>query len=275
MIINLLHERAPMDSIPAETIIYGIHPVAELIATKVRQIDRLYFDKDHTGGQLFELVKLARKERLAYQLVPSVKLDQLCGTTKHQGAVGLCSAKEFMSPEELLARLDERRTPPLLFVPASVEDPRNLGALIRTCVAFGVDAVLLERKNTAPIGATVAKASAGMVERIPLVKPRNLEGLVATLASRNFLIVGAETGAPARPQDIDLRKPVVIITGGENRGIPPYLAKQCTHRAGIPLSSEVPSLNVSSAASILLYECARQREFQFGKSSEERVARSA
>jgi 23S rRNA (guanosine2251-2'-O)-methyltransferase len=242
-------------------VVFGIHPVEELILSGLRRIDRLYFDKDRPGSSLFELVKLARKQRLPYQMVPAVKLDELCRGANHQGALALCSAKEYTGTEELLKLLSEKKTPPLLFLPASVEDPRNLGALIRTCVAFGVDAVLLERKNTAPVGATVAKTSAGMIERISLVKPKNLEGLVATLASRNFMVVGAVRGAAEKPQDLDLTRPVVIITGGENRAIPPYLAKQCTHVAGIPIALAANSLNVSAAAAIILYECARQRGF--------------
>jgi 23S rRNA (guanosine2251-2'-O)-methyltransferase len=252
-----------MDTEINGSIIYGIHPVAELLAARLRQIDRLYFDKERSSGPLFELVKLARKERLPYQMVPTRKLDQICGSIKHQGAVALCSAKEFTEPEALLDRLSKKPTAPLLVVPASVEDPRNLGALIRTCVAFGVDGMLLERKNTALVGATVAKAAAGMLEHISLVKPKNLEGLIGTLVSRGFSIVGAQQGAGKKPQDVDFTRSTVIITGGENRGIPPYLAKQCTETAGIPIAPSSQSLNVSAAAAILLYECVRQRGFSF------------
>jgi 23S rRNA (guanosine2251-2'-O)-methyltransferase len=258
------HRAAPTP-LNAGTIVYGIHPVEELIATRLRQIDRLYFDGERSSGPLFELVKLARKERLPYQMVPTQKLDFTAGSRNHQGAVALCSAKEYLSPETLLEQLLKKPSAPLLFLPASVEDPRNLGALVRTCVAFGVDAMLLERKNTAPIGATVAKASVGMLERISLVKPKNLEGLVETLAAKGFAVVGAVQGAEKKPQDVDLTVPAILITGGENRGIPPYLAKKCTHFAGIPIAAETESLNVSAAAAILLYECARQRGFPFAK----------
>jgi 23S rRNA (guanosine2251-2'-O)-methyltransferase len=252
-----------METMNSGTVVYGIHPVAELIATRRRQIDRLYFDNGRASGQLFDLVKLARKERLPYQMVPAPKLEYLCGSDKHQGAVALCTAKEYTEPEELFERLTKKTTTPLLFLPASVEDPRNLGAVVRTCVAFGVDAILLERKNTAPVGATVAKASAGMLEHISLVKPKNLEGLVADLAAKGFSIVGAQQGAGKKPQEVDFRVPTVIITGGEDRGIPPYLAKKCTEIIGIPIAPAAQSLNVSAAAAILLYECARQRDFLF------------
>jgi 23S rRNA (guanosine2251-2'-O)-methyltransferase len=252
-----------MDQELEGTIIYGIHPVADLIQSNIRQIDRIYFANERATGALFDLVKLARKERLPYQMVPLQKLDYLARTQNHQGAVAFCSAVEFASADDLLTIIDKKERPPLLLVPASVEDPGNLGALIRSCVAFGVDAVLLERKNTAPIGGTVAKASAGTLDHIPLVKPKNLEGLMDTLVARGFGIVGAEQGGTKKPADADLTQPTVLILGGENRGIPPYLAKKCTDIVGIPISSAAQSLNVSAAAAILLYECARQRKFDF------------
>jgi 23S rRNA (guanosine2251-2'-O)-methyltransferase len=226
-------------------------------------VDRLYFDNTRSSGPLFDLVKLARKERLPYQMVPVQKLDWLCGSTKHQGALAICSAKEYTDQNTLLDLLLKKTTSPLLFLPASVEDPRNLGAVIRTCVAFGVDAVLLERKNTAPVGATVAKAAAGALEHISLVKPKNLEGLVNDLALKGFSIVGAQQGALKKPTAVDFTLPTVIILGGEDRGIPPYLEKQCTLTVGIPIATAAQSLNVSAAAAILLYECARQRSFLF------------
>jgi len=250
-----------IDSINPGSVVYGIHPVAELIATRLRQIERLYFDKERSSGPLFEIVKLARKERLPYQMVPTRKLDQICGSINHQGAVALCSMKEYTEADVLLDRLAKKTTPPLLVVPASVEDPRNLGALIRSSVAFGVDALLLERKNTAPLGPTAAKASSGMIEHVSIVRPKNLEGLITTLASKGFGIVGAQKDAKKKPQEIDFTGPTVIVLGGENRGIPPYLAKQCTDMTGIPIATPAQSLNVSAAAAILLYECARQRSF--------------
>jgi 23S rRNA (guanosine2251-2'-O)-methyltransferase len=248
------------DAINPGSVVYGIHPVGELIATRQRQIERLYFDKERSSGPLFEIVKLARKERLPYQMVPTRKLDQICGSMNHQGAVALCSMKEYTEADVLLDRLAKKQAP-LLVVPASVEDPRNLGALIRSSVAFGVDALLLERKNTAPLGPTAAKASSGMIEHISIVRPKNLEGLITTLASRGFAIVGAQKDAKKKPQEIDFTGPTVIVLGGENRGIPPYLAKQCTEMTGIPIIQPAQSLNVSAAAAILLYECARQRSF--------------
>lgn len=252
-----------MGSENAAAIIYGIHPVSELVANRLRHIDRIYFDATRNSGGLFELVKSCRKERVSYQMVPPKKLDMLAGCAKHQGVVALCSVKEFTAAESLLAALEKKTSAPLLFLPASVEDPRNLGSIVRTCVAFGVDAILLEKKNTSPINATVAKTAAGMLEHISLVKPKSLEGLLSELKKRGFCVVGAESGAESNPHHVDFNRPVVIVTGGENRGIPPYLSKLCDTRVSIPMAEAGHSLNVGAAAAILLYECSRQRNFSF------------
>jgi len=242
-----------------EDTIYGIHAVEELLKQRLQDVERVYFTADIASSPLFSLLKLCRKERLAYQSVPANKLDMLAGTTKHQGVVAVCSAKSYTPVESLLAALAEKSTPPLLYVPASIEDPRNLGSLIRTCVAFGVDAMLLERKNTTLLGATVAKTSAGMLEHLPIVKPKNLEGLLNDLIAQGYSVVGAQEGGASTPEEIDFTKPTVIVSGGEHRDIPPYLGKLCTAIAGIPIHQTAQSLNVSVAGAILLYECDRQR----------------
>lgn len=223
-------------------------------------MERIYFTADITSSPLFNLLKQCRKERLAYHLIPGNKLDAMAGTAKHQGVVAVCNAKAYMPVESLLEMLSVKTTPPLLYVPASVEDPRNLGALIRSCVAFGVDAMLLERKNTALLGATVAKSSAGMLEHLPIVKPKNLEGVLADLKAQGYGIIGAQQGGTVAPENADFTQPTILITGGEHRGIPPYLSRLCTQIVGIRIQPAAPSLNVSVAGAIVLYECDRQRQ---------------
>jgi 23S rRNA (guanosine2251-2'-O)-methyltransferase len=247
----------------SENVVYGIHAVEELLKQRIDQIDRVYFDVDKKSSALFNLLKICRKQRLSYQNVPGVKLDSIAHSVKHQGVVAVCSAKAFTTVDALLSALEVKQTPGLLFVPASIEDPRNLGSLVRSCVAFGVDALLLERKNTAPLGDTVAKASAGMLEHLAIIKPRNLEGLIGDLKGKGFFVVGAQRTAALRPEQVDFTQPSIIITGGEHRDIPPYLARLCSCMAGIPISSAAQSLNVTVAGSVLLYECGKQRGFRY------------
>jgi 23S rRNA (guanosine2251-2'-O)-methyltransferase len=242
-----------------KNVIYGIHAVEELIKHRGNEIERLFFESGKTSSALFNVMKVCRKERLAYQQAPACKLDSLAQTSKHQGVVALCGQKSFLPAEAIDDLIKNSPHPPLFFVPASIEDPRNLGSLIRSCVGFGVTALLLERKNTAFLGSTVAKSSAGMMEHISIVKPKNLEGLIASLKAKGFLAIGAHQNGSVRPDEADLTGPLIVITGGEHRDIPPYLLKLCDSLVKIPMESKAPSLNVSVAGAILLYECVRQR----------------
>ena len=241
-----------------DQVIYGIHPVEELLKTRITSIDHVYFEQDRKSAQLFELLKICRKERLSYNLVPEIRMQQLSGTRRHQGIAAQCSVLPYAEMSDIETRIAEKRSP-LIVVPASIEDPGNLGAIIRSAVAFDVDALLLERKNTAPLNAAVAKSSAGMVEHLSVARPKNLEGIIGGLAEKGYAVIGADMKKGRPPQEIRLTGPVILVLGGEHRGLPPYLSKVCTDFVSIPMSSTVESLNVSASAAILLYEIARQR----------------
>ncbi len=242
-----------------ENTVFGLNAVKELLTTRLKDIDKLYFDADRQSSALFELVKECRSLRLSYQMVPTQKLNDLTNRSNHQGIVALVNEKSFVEIEDIHKIIAESDRLPLLVIPASVEDPRNLGAIIRSCVAFGVHALLLERRNTAPLGGGVAKTSAGAVEHIAIAKPRNLEGIVRDFKTAGYSIVGADIKGTATPATTSFCQPTILILGGEDVGIPPYLSKLCDSIVSIPMLPDAQSLNVSVAAGILLYECMRQR----------------
>lgn len=242
----------------SENLIYGIHAVEELLNTRIQAVDHIYFEKEKKNQAIFNLMKLCRKERLAYNLVPENRLQQLSGTTKHQGVVAVCSVKEYCTIEQVQQNLTDKNNP-LILIPASVEDPGNLGTIIRSSVAFNVDALILERKNTAPLNAAVAKSSAGMVEHLCIARPKNLEGIISDFIQKGYSVVGADVDKGKNPSDLNLKGPLILILGGEHRGIPPYLSKLCTDFVSIPINKTAQSLNVSAATAVLLYECSRQR----------------
>lgn len=246
-----------------ENCIYGIHAVEELINNRPQEIDRLYFDSEVPGGQVFQLLKAGRKKKIPCQCIPVQRLNQIAGTAKHQGVVALCAIRPYDDMDTLTKLISTSSMPPLILVPASMEDPRNLGAIIRSSVAFGVTALLVERKKTVPLTAAVAKTSAGMVEHISIIKPISLEKEISTLKEKGFQVIGAQGNSARKPSDINFNSPTILITGGEHQGIPPYLSRLCDTFAGIPTDKRVESLNASVAASILLYECAKQRGFVF------------
>lgn len=244
----------------SDNILFGIHPVKERLSTAPENIERIYLDAKKRSDQNFEILKISRKKKIPTQHVPTQKLDQIARTVKHQGVVAITSIKTYSSESDVFARI-EASPSPLIVVAASIEDPQNLGAIIRSSVAFGTTALLLEKRNTVPLNATVSKASAGMLEHITVCKPYNLEGMIAELKEKGFSVIGASEDAEDSIADSNLSGPIVLVMGGEHRGIPPYLQKSCSKLAFIPMAETVQSLNVSAAASIFLYEASRQRGF--------------
>ncbi|ERP39289.1 23S rRNA (guanosine(2251)-2'-O)-methyltransferase RlmB [Chitinivibrio alkaliphilus] len=240
--------------------VFGIHAVTELVHGSPQTIDKIYFTDKNKQGALFSLMKRVKKEKLPYANIPATKLDKMVPRGSHQGVVAYKTVRSY-DPESTIEDILEKEETPLFLVPASLEDPGNFGAIIRTATAFGVSAILLERKGTVGLNGTAAKTSAGTIDHMRIIKPAHLLKTLELLQQAGVQIVGAESGGETRIDQINLSKPTVLITGGEHRGIPPYLQKICNSRLSIPMDPKVESLNVSVAASLLLYERSRQMNF--------------
>lgn len=243
------------------TLIYGVHPVLELVRTMPHAVEHVLLAREPAAPEIRELLGICRKERIPVHRLPPGKLAALVRNPKNQGVAAVRSVRPYNTVEELEVALQSRSSPPVLLVPASIEDPRNLGALVRTAAAFDVAGFLLEHKHTSPLNALVAKASAGLLERMLMVKPRNLEATVAGYRESGYSVIGADAAGTKPLHQVDLTRPTIIVLGGESRGIPPYLKKQCTQLIRIPTAPLVSSLNVGVAGAIILYETARQRGF--------------
>lgn len=242
-----------------KNIIYGINAVREFLEKNINSIEHIYFKLESKNPKLIELIKRCKKEKLPYNFLPEKKINNITGNASHQGVVALLSYVPYISAEKFYEILKEKEEPSLLLLPASVEDPQNLGAIIRSAVAFNVDVIILEKKYTAPLTSTVAKTSAGMISYIPIFRPKNLEILIEELSKRGFQIIGAEAEKGVNPKEIDFTLPTLLIMGGENRAIPSYLLRRCNKIASVPIVQRVGSLNVSAATAILLYEIYSQR----------------
>lgn len=241
-----------------DRVVYGLHAVKNALNERPETIAHVYVDRRSRSPRLFEITKQCRRLRLPCSRVPDSRIRAVAGTSRHQGVTARCILKPFASLEEVHLKIASSSLP-LLLVPASVEDPGNLGSLIRSAAAFGADAVLVERAHTAPLNAAVAKSSAGALEKIPVCRPRNLAETIRAFSRQGYAVTGAEPGSTTPPWSADMRKPTILITGGEHRGIPPYLRRCCTRLVGIPMSEKGRSLNVGVAVGILLYESIRQR----------------
>jgi len=238
--------------------IYGIYAVEELVQKNRQSIDKIYFNDKDKKGKLFELLKTVKKEKIPYACIPENKLDKMSNKFPHQGVVAFRTVRPY-DDEKKLWEIIETNENPLFILPAGIEDPGNLGAIIRSASAFGVSAILFERKGVVPLNGTVAKTSVGTIENAVLIKPDNLENVVQRMKLGGIQIIGADGRGEFAPEQANFTKPTLIITGGEHDGIPPYLTKLCDNIVAIPMAKEVESLNVSVAMGILLYETTRQK----------------
>jgi 23S rRNA (guanosine2251-2'-O)-methyltransferase len=237
-------------------IICGINPVVEALASGTRHFDRLLVAKGLRNRRVSEAMRLASQKGVALRFETRETLDRIAGDVPHQGLVAVVSAKPVMSLEALL---EQAKTPAMLVVLDGIEDPRNLGAILRTVEAAGADGVLLPERHTAGLSETVARASAGGIEHVRVARIGNVAQALETLKERGLWIVGFDAAGTERWDAIDYRRPVALVFGGEDRGIRRLVREKCDHLASVPLFGHVGSLNVSVTAGVALYEAVRQR----------------
>ena len=225
------------------------------------QIDKIYMAHGASDGSAGELVAMAREKRIAVQEVARQKLDDICGSTKHQGFAALIPAHEYASVEDMLALAQERGEAPFIIALDAVEDPHNLGAIIRSAECCGAHGVILPKHRAVGLTATVAKAAAGAIAHLPVARVTNLAQALEGLKKQECWVCGAQSGERAQPYDaLDLSGALVLVIGNEGKGISQVAAKACDYFAEIPMYGKIESLNASVAAGILMAEAARQRK---------------
>lgn len=223
-------------------------------------MDRLAVAKGHHGSGLQEIVDSARAAGIPVRFEGRSQLDRWSGGGTHQGVVAWTAALAYRDADEVLQRLTH---PAFVLVLDGVQDPRNLGALLRTAVAAGVQAVFLPERGAAGLTGTVVKASAGLAAQIPVARVKNLARFLETLKKEGLWVVGVQAeGAPVW-QAFDLKMPLALVLGGEGGGLRPLLRQKCDVQIGLPMAPGVESLNVSVAFGIVAYEVLRQRGVKF------------
>lgn len=242
-----------------QEILYGLHAVREALKAGSRPLQRLLVIR--TDKQFADLVQLARSLHVPVHIQPSASLDRLVPDGRHQGIVAFAAAKAYQTEESILARAAERSEPPLLVILDGVEDPHNLGAVIRTAEGAGVHGVFIPERRAAGLTSVVAKVSAGAIDHMPVARVTNTSRLIESLKAAGVWIYGVEPSASKLYTDVDLRGPVGLVFGGEGTGIRTGLLQHCDERVRIPMRGQVQSLNVSASAAVLLFEAARQRGF--------------
>ena len=238
--------------------IYGINPVSEALESERCHMREIWVAEGRDLKGLEGIIGVAKSKGIPMKKVARSQLDSLARNVPHQGLVGFIDQFFYADLDEVLQR-DERE--PFLLILDGIEDPRNLGAIIRTADACGVWGVIIPKDRATGITPAVAKSSAGAVFHIPLVRVTNIASTLRKLKEQEIWIVGAAAEAPREIYDHDLAIPLAVVIGGEGRGIRPLVKRECDLLASIPMLGKVNSLNASVAGAIILYEVLRQRGY--------------
>ena len=234
-------------------ILAGIHPVAEALRAG-RPLERVLVAKGAGGPRLQQIIDLARQGSVPLRFEPRQALDRLAGSAAHQGVVALGASQKYRSLDEIA------ETARMLVFLDGVEDPHNLGAVIRTAHAAGADAVVIPERRAAGLTETVAKAAAGALEHLPVVRVGNLNRALDEIKERGFWIYGVDERGTQDYDQAVYASPAAMVLGGEGKGIHEMVRKRCHAVVRIPMAGKISSLNVSVAAGIVLFDWKRRSQ---------------
>lgn len=237
-------------------LIFGIHPVLEALKAGSRTVTRIVISEGRRDRRVEEVITAARAARVTVQRQPDRALDRLVGGGTHQGVVAVVARAHYETPGEILERAG---SPALIVVLDGVEDPRNLGAVIRAAAAAGADGLFLPARGAAGLSPAAVKASAGAVERLPVARVTNIVSLLNLLKEKGLWVVGLDPAGSQPWSAFDMSVPLAVVLGGEGRGLRRLARETCDSVLSIPLHRGVQSLNLAVAAGVVLFEVVRQR----------------
>jgi 23S rRNA (guanosine2251-2'-O)-methyltransferase len=256
---------------PSATI-YGLVPVVEALRAGRRQIEEVSISDNARHERIREILDLAKQLRVPVHRVPRISFERTFGPNQtHQGVAARLAAAKYLEADELLAELTKRigsSDPPLVLGLDGIEDPRNLGAILRTAECAGVHAVFIPERRAVGLNETVAKAAAGALEYVPVARVTNLVRLIEQLKEHNIWVVGAAADGASDYTAWDWTVPTALFLGSEGSGLHRLVRENCDALVRIPIVGQLESLNVSVAAGVLLYEARRQRALALKKSAE-------
>jgi 23S rRNA (guanosine2251-2'-O)-methyltransferase len=249
-----------MSAAEAEDIpLCGRNPVLELLRAQSRRVEEVAILSEGRGPALQELLGLARRLGVKVSYRTRDQLTAIAGTPHHQGVVARVAGATYASLDELLALPGRRGEPAFFLALDQIQDPRNLGAILRSAEATGAHGAIVPKHHAAGVTAAAAKSAMGAVEYLPVARETNLVQTIEILKKDGVWIVGAVVKGGQAPWEVDLSGPICLVLGGEGPGVRPLVAKSCDFLTSIPMRGKIGSLNVSAAAAILCYEVERQR----------------
>jgi len=238
-------------------LIYGLLPVLELLRGNARRVDKILVAEGVREHRLNQIYELARESGIRIERATRESLARVVGVeANHQGVVAFASSAEYVAVDDMLNDIEH---PALLILLDGIEDPRNLGAVLRTAECSGVDGVIIPERRAVGLTDTVAKSSAGAVEHVKVAKAANLNRVIDELKERNIWVVGTSGDAQTDYSDWDWNQPSALVLGAEGSGLHRLVSENCDVLVKIPMYGKIESLNVSVAAGVILFEAMRQR----------------
>ncbi len=238
-------------------IIAGRNPVMEAIRSG-RSIESILVAKGERSGSVVAIIAKAKQKNIPVKDVDSKKLDFLAKGVNHQGIVAQCAVKEYSTLEDIFSLAEERGESPFIIVLDKIEDPHNLGAIIRTAECAGAHGVIIPERRSAGLSYTVEKTSAGALEYMPVVRVKNISAVLQKLKDKGIWVYGADMDGE-HYKKVNFDGAVALVIGNEGKGISPLVAKDCDVIVSLPMKGKINSLNASVAAGILMYEIADKR----------------
>jgi 23S rRNA (guanosine2251-2'-O)-methyltransferase len=264
----LVEEESPL--LGEEEYLAGKHPVLEAMKAG-RSINKIFMSNQAQRHLVQPIMEEAKARGIVVQQVDKSKLDRLVPDVQHQGVVAQAAAVAYAEVDDLLARAAERGEAPLIVLLDEVEDPHNLGSVLRTADCTGVHGVIVPKRRSAGLTAVVAKTSAGAVEYVPVARVANLVQTMEKLKAAGLWIAGADAGAKEGFYDTNLTGPLAIVIGNEGQGLSRLVRERCDFFLSLPMVGQINSLNASVAAGVILYEVVRQRQQALKKSGTSKV----
>jgi len=256
-------ESAPLrrvhDRKPAVNIIAGRNPVIEALRAGTI-IEKVVILAGVKGNAIEKIKTMAKRNRVPFTEVGKQRFRELVSDTTTQGVVAIVGTKEYVEIEDILAIAKERNEPPFILLLDEIEDPQNLGALIRTAECVGVHGAVIPKHHAASVNQTVAKTSAGASEYLAVAKVTNIVSAMEELKQKGLWIVGTDLGGDKFYTDVDYTTPVAVVIGNEGKGMRQLVREKCDFLVKIPLYGKVESLNASVAGALVMYEVVRVRQ---------------
>ncbi len=244
----------------AGRVIYGIHPVLESLQAERKLLDTILITEGKEGPQLRTLKQLARQNAVPVQVRPREVLTRLAGTEHHQGVVGLPAESLYASWDDLVRSIHAGTGLAQVLILDGIEDPQNLGSLIRTAEACGVKGIVIPKDRVAGLTPGAIKASAGAAAHVPVVQVTNLARALEDLKREGFWITGADPSGEKSIYEMNFDMNTGLVIGGEGKGIRPLILKKCDFVISIPMKGKVSSLNAAISGAVILFEILRQQE---------------